>query len=92
VLIVRQFCFAHNLSLCPLHYSFIDIFFQIARFYLFHYLCTCFILGFYCGLFVQAVSYPVEAGAPLGGHGFSRYIMLEVHYNNPDKVRGTFAP
>ena len=25
----------------------------------------------------------------MGGPGISRYVMLEVHYNNPDKVRGT---
>jgi len=35
------------------------------------------------------VSYPVEAGAPIGGADFSRYVMLEVHYNNPDKITGT---
>ena len=32
--------------------------------------------------------YPAEAGAPLGGPGSSRYVMLEVHYNNPDRLTG----
>ena len=29
---------------------------------------------------------PMEAGIPIGGEDFSRYVMLEVHYNNPDKI------
>ncbi len=31
---------------------------------------------------------PEEAGYPIGGEGFSQYVMLEVHYNNPDKLAG----
>jgi len=34
------------------------------------------------------VSYPAEAGVPVGGPRFSRYVMLEVHYNNPDRIAG----
>ncbi|XP_018325349.1 tyramine beta-hydroxylase [Agrilus planipennis] len=29
--------------------------------------------------------YPEEAGLPIGGPDFNPYIMLEVHYNNPEK-------
>ncbi|XP_034831774.1 tyramine beta-hydroxylase isoform X1 [Maniola hyperantus] len=29
-------------------------------------------------------SYPVEAGLPLGGSRANKYVMLEVHYNNPE--------
>ncbi|KAF5288049.1 hypothetical protein FQR65_LT12099 [Abscondita terminalis] len=29
-------------------------------------------------------TYPEEAGLPFGGDDFNPYIMLEVHYNNPD--------
>lgn len=36
----------------------------------------------------QPVSYPEEAGSSIGGPGFSRYIMLEVHYNNPEHKKG----
>ncbi|XP_014231771.1 tyramine beta-hydroxylase [Trichogramma pretiosum] len=32
--------------------------------------------------------YPQEAGLPIGGPGFNRYIMLEVHYNNPELQAG----
>ncbi|CAK1551235.1 unnamed protein product [Leptosia nina] len=28
--------------------------------------------------------YPKEAGLPLGGRGANKYVMLEVHYNNPE--------
>ena len=31
---------------------------------------------------------PNEAGIPIGGPGFSRYVMLEVHYNNPELIAG----
>jgi hypothetical protein len=31
---------------------------------------------------------PEEAGFPLGGADFSRYVLLEIHYNNPDKIAG----
>ncbi|XP_065570089.1 dopamine beta-hydroxylase-like isoform X4 [Artemia franciscana] len=33
-------------------------------------------------------SYPKEAGQTFGGSSFSRYIMLEVHYNNPRLKKG----
>ncbi|RWS27720.1 Dopamine beta-hydroxylase-like protein [Leptotrombidium deliense] len=33
-------------------------------------------------------SYPEVAGLPFGGHNYSRYVMLEVHYNNPDLKAG----
>ncbi|XP_035207387.1 dopamine beta-hydroxylase-like [Stegodyphus dumicola] len=33
-------------------------------------------------------TYPEEAGLPIGGPGFSRYVMLEVHYNNPELKEG----
>lgn len=29
-------------------------------------------------------AYPEEAGLPIGGPNFNHYIMLEVHYNNPE--------
>ncbi|GFR94142.1 tyramine beta hydroxylase [Elysia marginata] len=32
--------------------------------------------------------YPEEAGVPVGGNGFSRYVLLEIHYNNPNKRSG----
>ncbi|XP_077987007.1 dopamine beta-hydroxylase-like [Glandiceps talaboti] len=32
--------------------------------------------------------YPKEAGVPLGGEGFAKYVVLEVHYNNPDLRKG----
>ncbi|GFX62343.1 tyramine beta-hydroxylase [Trichonephila clavipes] len=33
-------------------------------------------------------TYPEEAGLPIGGPEFSRYVMLEVHYNNPELKDG----
>ncbi|XP_042895000.1 dopamine beta-hydroxylase [Parasteatoda tepidariorum] len=33
-------------------------------------------------------TYPEEAGLPIGGPDFSRYVMLEVHYNNPELKEG----
>ncbi|GIY09662.1 tyramine beta-hydroxylase [Caerostris extrusa] len=33
-------------------------------------------------------TYPEEAGLPIGGPSFSRYVMLEVHYNNPELKAG----
>lgn len=32
--------------------------------------------------------YPKEAGLPIGGADFNPYIMLEVHYNNPENKSG----
>jgi len=29
-----------------------------------------------------------EAGLPIGGSGYNPYVMLEVHYNNPEKRSG----
>ena len=34
---------------------------------------------------------PEEAGIPIGGPKFSRYVMLEVHYNNPGLIAGTLS-
>ena len=31
---------------------------------------------------------PEEAGVPIGGPTRSRYVMLEVHYNNPGLIAG----
>lgn len=31
---------------------------------------------------------PEEAGFPVGGPHKNRYVLLEVHYNNPDKLTG----
>ncbi|UYV66179.1 DBH, partial [Cordylochernes scorpioides] len=39
-------------------------------------------------LFPKPFPYPEEAGLPIGGPDFSRYVMLEVHYNNPDHRAG----
>ncbi|RWS14424.1 Dopamine beta-hydroxylase-like protein, partial [Dinothrombium tinctorium] len=33
-------------------------------------------------------AYPEEAGLPFGGKNYSRYVMLEVHYNNPELKSG----
>ncbi|XP_074594272.1 dopamine beta-hydroxylase-like [Brevipalpus obovatus] len=33
-------------------------------------------------------SYPHEAGSPFGGKNFSRFSMLEIHYNNEEKKSG----
>uniref|UniRef100_T1IHN5 DOMON domain-containing protein n=1 Tax=Strigamia maritima TaxID=126957 RepID=T1IHN5_STRMM len=30
------------------------------------------------------IRYPEEAGAPIGGPDFSQFVMLEIHYNNPE--------
>ena len=38
---------------------------------------------------LQGVSYPEQAGYPIGGDDFPRYVMLEVHFNNPEKIAGT---
>lgn len=32
--------------------------------------------------------YPKEAGLPLGGPNANKYVMLEVHYNNPELKKG----
>ncbi|CAH1797738.1 unnamed protein product [Owenia fusiformis] len=32
--------------------------------------------------------YPEEAGYPIGGADFSRYVMIEVHFNNPTLKKG----
>ncbi|XP_014216871.1 tyramine beta-hydroxylase [Copidosoma floridanum] len=36
----------------------------------------------------DAFVYPEEAGLPIGGAGFNRHVMLEVHYNNPELRAG----
>ncbi|RUS80448.1 hypothetical protein EGW08_011817 [Elysia chlorotica] len=36
----------------------------------------------------QAMVYPEQAGVPVGGGGVSRYVLLEIHYNNPHKKPG----
>ncbi|ELU08648.1 hypothetical protein CAPTEDRAFT_141249 [Capitella teleta] len=36
----------------------------------------------------QAIAFPEEAGLPIGGPDYSRYIMMEVHYNNPELKQG----
>ncbi|KAF7263997.1 hypothetical protein GWI33_000785 [Rhynchophorus ferrugineus] len=33
-------------------------------------------------------TYPEEAALPLGGEGFNPYVMLEIHYNNPELKSG----
>lgn len=38
----------------------------------------------------QAMVLPEDAGFPLGGPDYSRYVLLEVHYNNPDNKAGTY--
>lgn len=32
--------------------------------------------------------YPEEAGLPIGGPNANKYLMLEVHYNNPEMRNG----
>ncbi|XP_059162618.1 dopamine beta-hydroxylase-like [Physella acuta] len=36
----------------------------------------------------EAMVYPQEAGVPIGGKGYSRFALLEVHYNNPRRMKG----
>ncbi|CAD5118872.1 DgyrCDS7544 [Dimorphilus gyrociliatus] len=36
----------------------------------------------------QPLTYPEEAGYPVGGKDSNPYVMLEVHYNNPDLISG----
>lgn len=36
----------------------------------------------------DAFVYPKEAGLPIGGDNFNPYVMLEVHYNNPELESG----
>ncbi|KAK7083788.1 hypothetical protein SK128_003689, partial [Halocaridina rubra] len=36
----------------------------------------------------SAFVYPKETGLPIGGPDFNPYVMLEVHYNNPDHHKG----
>lgn len=36
----------------------------------------------------SAFTYPEETGLPIGGKDYNPYIRLEVHYNNPDIIRG----
>ncbi|XP_064616993.1 dopamine beta-hydroxylase-like [Liolophura sinensis] len=36
----------------------------------------------------KALPYPDEAGSPIGGENYSRYVLLEVHYNNPGLKTG----
>lgn len=35
-------------------------------------------------------TYPDEAGLPLGGPMANKYVMLEVHYNNPEMKNGKY--
>ncbi|XP_052788523.1 dopamine beta-hydroxylase-like [Mya arenaria] len=35
-----------------------------------------------------AMEFPEEAGFPVGGPNYNRYVMLEIHYNNPSKAAG----
>lgn len=34
--------------------------------------------------------YPEEAGLPIGGPKSNKYVMLEVHYNNPELKDGNY--
>ncbi|KAJ8300513.1 hypothetical protein KUTeg_022032 [Tegillarca granosa] len=36
----------------------------------------------------KALSLPNEAGTPIGGPWFSKYVLLEIHYNNPELKQG----
>lgn len=36
----------------------------------------------------DAFVYPEEAGLSIGGQEFNPYVMLEVHYNNPELQKG----
>lgn len=36
----------------------------------------------------DAFIYPEEAGLSIGGQNFNPYVMLEVHYNNPELQDG----
>uniref|UniRef100_A0A8R1DW19 Tyramine beta-hydroxylase n=1 Tax=Caenorhabditis japonica TaxID=281687 RepID=A0A8R1DW19_CAEJA len=34
------------------------------------------------------IHYPKEAGLPIGGKGKNEYVMVEIHYNNPELIAG----
>ncbi|XP_013420099.1 dopamine beta-hydroxylase-like [Lingula anatina] len=36
----------------------------------------------------QPFVYPLEAGYSVGGPSYSNFVLLEVHYNNPDRLKG----
>ena len=36
----------------------------------------------------QDFIYPENVAFPIGGPGASRYLVIEMHYNNPDTVSG----
>ena len=33
--------------------------------------------------------YPEDVAYPIGGEGKSSFLLLEMHYNNPEKIPGT---
>lgn len=35
----------------------------------------------------DAFVYPKETGLSIGGDQFNPYIMLEIHYNNPERIK-----
>lgn len=39
-------------------------------------------------LCMQGFTYPQDVAYPIGGEGTPRYVVLEMHYNNPAEVSG----
>ena len=39
-------------------------------------------------VYVQGFTYPRDVAYPIGGAESPRYVVLEVHYNNPAEVSG----
>lgn len=46
------------------------------------------VLQFQIGVIVSIEVYPSNVGLPYGGPGYSPFILLEVHYHNPDRIAG----
>ena len=36
----------------------------------------------------QELTFPENVALPIGGPGTDRYLVIEIHYNNPGKVSG----
>ena len=43
-------------------------------------------------LLPQDFVYPENIALPIGGPGTARYLVIEMHYNNPDTVSGKYNP
>ena len=50
-----------------------------------------FILFISCCLFAQDFVYPEGISYPVGGSGQERFVLIEVHYDNPNSMAGMGA-